>query len=175
MAARKPQVITLRRSTAVRTGIVAAVLAALAVGFAMGLGISSTAAPPTDAVVVAATTTSHGSPVTRPGLLPTVRSCGSRSTSQVRPTRIYIGCASGDISITTITWSHWGSAGSGSGTLNVNNCQPNCATGSVSSSPAFVVVSNPVAGVYQDVLITPPSGALTPQSSSQPGSGWGSG
>jgi hypothetical protein len=59
--------------------------------------------------------------------------------------------------------------------LTVKYCRPNCAAGRVSSSAAFVVISDPVRGVFQHVLITPPTGAITPQSSSYPGSGWGSG
>jgi hypothetical protein len=105
-----------------------------------------------------------------------VLSCRPGSKGSVRPTTIDIGCTGGDTSISTVTWSIWGpDHGSGSGTLTVNDCQPSCASGSVRSSPAFVVVSNPQGGVFQDVVITPPSGALTPQASSRPGSGWGSG
>jgi hypothetical protein len=106
---------------------------------------------------------------------PLVLSCKPGSKSQVRPKSIEIGCT-GDVSVSAVTWSSWGSTrGNGSGMLTVNNCQPSCATGTVSSSAAFVVVSNPSGGVFQDVVITPPSGALTTQSSSLPGSGWGSG
>jgi hypothetical protein len=187
MVKQETRVIALRRSTVIQ--VVIAVLVALGVGIGIGLVVSSPS-PPAKSVVTATTTTSHRStttatspPNTAPTAAPTttalpaVLSCGPGPTPHVRPTRIYIGCASGDISITTIMWSSWGStAGSGSGTLNVNNCQPNCSTGRVSSSPAFVVVSNSVGGVFQDVLITPPrGGGLTTQSSTQPGSGWGSG
>jgi len=190
MVHRKAGVIVLRRSVVVRLGTVVAVVAALGIGYATGLAISSPP-PPVNKVVTAAATT-HGSPTTPPSgpatvptaaptttptdPVPTVLSCGSGSKPQVQPTLLYIGCASGDITMTTIDWSSWGSnGGSGSGDLHMNSCRPTCATGSVSSSPAFVVVSKPVGGVFQDVLITPPSGAVAPQSSSQPGSGWGSG
>jgi hypothetical protein len=176
--------ITFRRRTTVRAGVFAALLAALGIGFVIGLAMSSPL-PPASRVVVAASTTPTAplSTITtaipktaQSAPSPTVLPCGARSTQQMRPTVIDIGCASVDIGITTITWSSWGSdGGSGSGVLHENNCQPSCATGSVTSSPAFVVVSNPVGGVFQDVLITPPSDVMTPQSSSQPGSGWGSG
>jgi hypothetical protein len=173
---RKAAVITFRRSTAVRAGVAAVVLGALSVGFAVGWVISSPPpSPSTDKVVTEAATTPMSPPSETATPATAVASCKLGSKVQVRPTTIDIGCH-GDISISTVTWSSWGtSTGSGSGTLTVNNCQPSCATGSVSSSPAFVVLSDPVGGVFQDVLITPPSGAMPPQSSSHPGSGWGSG
>ena len=185
VANRKAAVITVRRSTLVRMGVGAVVLAALVVGFAVGWVISSSPySPSTSKVVTEAGTTPTPSPpattraastATPASQAPSVASCIPGSEPQVRPTKIDIGCG-GHISISTVTWSSWGpSTGSGSGILKVNNCQPSCAAGSVRSSPAFVVVSNPVSGVFKDVLITPPSGQSTPQSSSQPGSGWGSG
>ena len=183
MARHKAQVV-IRRTTAVRVGIVAVVLAALGLGFAIGLAMSSSQ-PPANMVVVDASIASTTSPTPAATAIPvavpadkspTVLPCGAGATQRVRPTVIDIGCATRNVSITTITWSSWDSrTGSGSGTLHKNNCQPSCAAGGVYSSPAFVVVSNPVGGVFQDVVITPPSGIVTPQSSSQPGSGWGSG
>jgi hypothetical protein len=176
MAARQSNVvITLRRSTVVRAGVVAAALAALCIGFALGLAIS-TPSPSTHNVVVAASTYSPGAAAGGTPALPAALPCRPRSTPERRPTLIYIGCASRAVSLTNVTWSAWGTtSGSGSGTLSLNDCEPACATGSVTSSPAFVVVSEPVAGVFQHVVITPPSGRAAPQSSSQPGSGWGSG
>ena len=186
----KAGVIILRRSAVVRFGTVVAVLAALGIGYVIGLAISSR--PPLPNAVVTAAATTHGSssaptpgPVAVPAgvpttasadPVPTVLSCKAGSKPQVRPTILYIGCASGGITMTDVTWSSWGSTqGSGSGNLHVNSCRPTCATGIIDSSPAFVVVSNPVGGVFQNVLATPPSGFVTPQSRSQPGSGWGSG
>ena len=182
---RDGQVITMRRSTLVRTGVVVVVVAALGIGFAVGLAISSPG-PSTSAVKVVTdasvvsppshSTTATVSPPTAPAAkVPTVVSCRPGQKPQVRPKSVDIGCA-GDISMSAVTWSTWGSGtGDGSGTLTWHSCRPSCATGSLSSSPAFVVVSDPLGGVFQDVLITPPTGALTPQASSQPGSGWGSG
>jgi hypothetical protein len=182
---RDVQVITMRRSTVARIGVAAVVLAALGTGFAVGLAISSPG-PSTPAVKVVtdasvASVPSHSTnwtvspPMAPPAKLPTVASCRPGQKSQARPKSIDIGCA-GDVSMSAVTWSNWGrSTGDGSGTLTFNSCRPSCATGSVSSSPAFVVVSDPVGGVFQMVLITPPTGALTPQASSHPGLGWGSG
>jgi hypothetical protein len=185
VAGRKAAVITFRRSTVVRVGVAAGVVAALAIGFAFGWAISSLpSSPSTNKVITEAATTPMSSPsaITRAASPATSAalplgavSCKPRSNVQVRPTSIDIGCH-GDTTVSTVTWSSWGTrTASGSGTLTVNNCQPSCATGSVSSSPAFVVLSDPLGGVFQDVLITPPSGSLTPQSGAHPGSGWGSG
>ena len=166
-------------------GVASAVLAALGIGFAVGLAISSRA-PSTSAVKVVtdasvatasshSTTTRVSAPTAPAAKEPTVMSCRPRPKPQVRPGTIDIGC-SGDVSISGVTWSLWGpSTADGSGTLTLNSCRPSCATGTVSSSPAFVVVSDPQGGVFQDVLITPPTGALAPLSSSHPGSGWGAG
>ena len=185
LAHRDVHVITMRRSTVVRVGVAAVVLAALGIGFGVGLAISSKG-PSTSAVKVVTdaslapvpshSTTRTASPPTAPAAtLPTVASCRPGQKPQVRPASIDIGCA-GDVSISDVTWSTWErSTGDGSGTLTVRSCRPSCAAGSVSSSPAFVVVSDPRGGVFQDVLITPPTGALTPQAGSHPGWGWGSG
>ena len=185
VADRKTAVISFRRSTVVRIGVGASVLAALTVGFAFGWAISSPShSTATNKVVTDAATTptsappagsKASSPTTPATLVPTVAACQPGGEPQVRPTSIAIGC-DGHISMSNVTWSSWGaSTASGSGSVTVNSCQPNCATGSGGSSPAFVVVSDPVGGVYQDVLITPPTGDIAPQSSSHPGSAWGSG
>lgn len=180
--ARSAQVITFRRSTVARIGTAAGVLVALGIGFATGLDISSSNPPATSVVAGASTSASPQSvvnsvpPRTSAGRFPEVLSCAPGSSPLVRPTVIYIGCAERVISMTAVTWSLWGQGGgSGSGTVHVNDCRPSCADGRVRNSPAFVVVSDPANGVFQTVLITPPSGIVHPQSSSQPGTGWGSG
>jgi len=171
MVERKVPVVVYRRRTILRVGSVVTVPLAMGVGFAIGLAITSPA-PPANRVVTAASTT-HGSPLApTPDVLP----CGSASGSRIRPTSVSIGCASHAIFMTGVTWSSWTVDGaSGSGTLHVNDCRPSCATGTVSQAPAFVVLSDPVGGVFRDVLMTPPGGTVTSQSSSEPGSGWGSG
>jgi hypothetical protein len=124
--------------------------------------------------MAAPTTITTAAPTTATAPSSAVLSCGPGSTPNMRPTLIYIGCADGAISLTKITWSAWGStSGSGSGTLNENDCTPDCADGTFHSAPASVVVSNPVGGVFQDVSIIPNSGGLSPEASNQPGSGWG--
>jgi hypothetical protein len=102
--------------------------------------------------------------------------------------------------VTNINWKGWGAdaGGQGTGTLNVNNCQPNCAGGTSRSTDAIVIVFHPVSGIFQDVSITPTQGippnakppsastssttiplttttsnGFSPVAASQPGSGWG--
>ena len=44
-----------------------------------------------------------------------------------------------------LTWSGWGTAtATGHGTAEANNCQPDCATGTVSAHPVTIVLRRPV-------------------------------
>ena len=114
-----------------------------------------------------------------------VLSCGPGSTPHVRPTRLVVGCANGKTTVTDIVWNSWDSAtgGQGTGTLHVGSA----------SAPAIVVVFRDVAGIFQDVSITPSqdvsatsttsvatgptttptTGGISPVAATQPGSGWG--
>jgi hypothetical protein len=190
------RVFTVRRSTVVRIGIAALVLVALGAGTAIGLAVGSKSSPQTNESTGGggATNPANASTTTVPqttstvAALPGVLSCGPGSTTSVRPTRLTIGCASGAITVTAITWSAWGAAtgGQGTGTLNAYSL----------SEPAIVVVFHDVNGVFQDVSITPSqgvsatpttsttsstsgptttttTGGLSPIAASQPGSGWG--
>ena len=197
----KDPVITVQRSTVVRVGIVALVLAALGVGTAIGLSIGSKSSPQSNksAAIGGSTSTANVSTTTAPltttsvTSLPVVLSCGPGSTPRTRPTKITVGCATGAITVTGITWSAWGApaGGQGTGTLNVD----------MMSVPAIVVVFHAVNGVFQDVSITPSkavpttptipttrasktapttglattttTGGPSPVAATQPGSGWG--
>ena len=190
-----PGVFTLQRRTVFRAGIVVAVLAALGIGFAIGYAVHSPTTTPAQSVkhTIKTTTTTQVHNAITPGRLGTtttaapttttaqlpggaVASCAGGNNTPARPTTIFIGCATGNTTVTAITWSSWGvSSAQGTGTFNENNCQPNCAAGTFTTVPASVVVSNPVNGFFQTVTITPTSGDLSPVSSDQPGSGWGSG
>jgi hypothetical protein len=190
--------VTVRRSTVVRIGIVLLVLAALGVGVVIGLRVGSKSSPPTTqstAVGTSATTadvpttTSPLATTTTAGPVPAVLSCGPGSTPHVRPTSLTIGCAGGDITVTSINWKEWRPAtgGQGTGIMNVG----------LVSAPAIVVVFDDVNGVFQYVSVTPSksvsttsttartttsstlltttstTGGLAPIAASQPGSGWG--
>ncbi len=130
--------------------------------------LPSTTSPPS-------TTISAPSPA-----LPGIPPCAAGPTSPViRPTTVYLSCGDGSVSVTSITWQSWGTAAAyGTGTLNVNTCQPDCAAGNVDSYPASIEVSNPSSSsgvpIFQDVTVTPTGGAGQVQSSQTPG-GWGAG
>jgi hypothetical protein len=198
-----PQLITIRRSTVVRAGVVALVLAALGVGTAIGLSVGSRTSPPNNSSANgASTTTPHVSTTTSSvatsttvASLPAVLSCGPGPTPHVRPTTLTVGCATKVTTVTGITWSAWEAASGGQGTGTV--------TVGTQSAPAIVVVFHDVAGIFQDVSVTPskdasstpptttsttrgttPSitfptttttttGGIAPVAASQPGSGWG--
>ncbi len=204
MAQRRPPMIHLRRTTIVRVAIVAAVLAALAVGVAVGITLGRKSSPSaTKSIDVrSSTTTSYGSTTdttvapTTTTTLPVVLSCGPGSTPHRYPTRLTVGCATGRITVTGVTWHLWDAAtgGQGTGTLNVMN-----ADGTVGSAQAIVVVFGAKSGIFQNVSIvpmtsltttttttptatptaspttTPTTGGPSPVLASQPGTGWGSG
>jgi hypothetical protein len=53
-----------------------------------------------------------------------------------RPKEILNTCADGGIGVWDIAWSSWDRTGAnGTGTLRINDCEPNCAEGSFSSEP----------------------------------------
>jgi hypothetical protein len=95
----------------------------------------------------------------------------------IRPTFVDLACADGGIGVTGITWDSWGTAAAyGSGTLNVNTCQPDCAAGNEQSYPASIEVFDPSDSsgvpVFQNVTVTPTGGEGQVESSTHPGA-WG--
>src|ERR1700722_3847787 len=66
MVKRKAEVIVLRRSVVVRLGTAVAVVAALRIGYAIGLGIDSPPHSPNATVTAAATARSSTQPITDP-------------------------------------------------------------------------------------------------------------
>ena len=192
--------ITVRRSTLVRAGVVVLVLVALGVGTAIGLTVGSKSSPPSKSTAFSTSTTAdHVSTTSLPRTstttssapaVPAVLSCGPGSTPHVRPATLTVGCASGTVKVTHITWNAWEAAagGQGTGTVNVG----------FQSAPAVVVVFHVIKGIFQDVSVTPTNdvsstppttggtttstilptttttaGGITPVAASQPGSGWG--
>ena len=194
MVDKDPRLITVRRSTVVRAGVVALVVVALGVGIAVGLLVGSNSSPPTESTSASSTTTSHphttttSTPeTTTSAAQPVVLSCGPGSTQHVQPATLTVGCSGGTTTVTGITWSAWASdtGGQGTGTLNVG----------FFSAPAIVVVFHVVNGVFQDVAVTPTkdltsspttsttsrtilsttttTAGIAPVAASQPGTGWG--
>jgi len=79
--------------------------------------------------------------------------CPGENPATFEPSEIPISCADYSTSLTGITWSSWTATGAkGSGTLNVNNCTPNCAGGTVNSSPTSVTLSDPVQSTTQGLV-----------------------
>jgi hypothetical protein len=61
-----------------------------------------------------------------------------------KPTQIIVTCADANTVVKGITWKSYGDkTAEGSGTANVNACDPNCAAGKFQQFPATVKLSNP--------------------------------
>lgn len=108
--------------------------------------------------------------------LPGVLQCApSTAPPVVRPTLIYFGCASGDISMTNITWQSWNSSSAiGTGTLNVNTGAGQEQT----FASATVDVSDPGMTdgqlVFQQAEAGPTGLSSGPaETGTQPGEDWG--
>jgi hypothetical protein len=61
-----------------------------------------------------------------------------------KPEAITFTCADGNMYVDQITWSEWDKDGArGTGTYNVNDCEPDCADGTMLSGPVNITLSNP--------------------------------
>ena len=49
------------------------------------------------------------------------------------PSRIILSCGNGGVYLSGLTWDSWADEALGEGTLNVNDCNPNCAGGAFST------------------------------------------
>lgn len=104
---------------------------------------STTAAPPTSAPP---TSTPTSAPATSAAasevgvcVTPVVTCRGELKTE---PTQIILS-GDGTAFVTGLLWTGWGSNGAtGSGTLKLDNCDPNCAQGSLTGYEATVVLSD---------------------------------
>jgi hypothetical protein len=79
----------------------------------------------------------------------------------VEPSAIYFS-ADGNGDLTRITWSSWTAhSAEGSGSINVNNCQPDCAMGTTVNVPVSVALSAPTSGsspYFTSITLTDSSG-----------------
>ena len=58
--------------------------------------------------------------------------CGAFDKPAFKPTKIILTCGDGSTRVKKIKWSHWGTdEATGSGTFEVNQCQPTCSNGSI--------------------------------------------
>ncbi|MGD0882970.1 MAG: PASTA domain-containing protein [Acidimicrobiales bacterium] len=144
----------------------------LAAGASVALQVSSgpTTAPSTATPSTTTSTTTTGS------ALPTAPPCDTQPSggSGIRPTTIFFGCATSNDYIGPISWSSWTSTTAiGSGTHNINDCQPDCAGGTYSKFPVDVQLSNPgyLDGVFvfRTIATTPTTGVGTPESATATG------
>ena len=61
-----------------------------------------------------------------------------------KPEAITFTCADGNMYVNQIIWSEWDKDGArGTGTYNVNDCEPDCADGTMLSGPVNITLSNP--------------------------------
>ncbi len=75
-------------------------------------------------------------------ITPVVTCSGEMRTEPVQ----IIVSGDGTAFVSGLTWAGWGSAtATGTGTLKLDNCNPNCAQGSLTGYPATVTLSDPTA------------------------------
>jgi hypothetical protein len=91
--------------------------------------------------------------------------------SEFQPESIMITCGDGGMYISDIKWSTWSSTGAtGTATYNVNNCDPDCADGTMLNAPVTLQLSNLVTYKGKHYLrtmdITSTDGSALPQSDS---------
>jgi hypothetical protein len=88
------------------------------------------------------------------GVAGLVAACGGSDTKVLfpsactnpvyKPKQIVVTCADANTVVRGITWKSYGAkTAEGSGTANVNACDPNCAAGKFQQFPADVNLSNP--------------------------------
>src|ERR1035437_1681718 len=90
--------------------------------------------------------------------LPTAPNCDPQlGGSGFEPTTIFVGCAISADNLGNIQWGSWTMTNAtGTGTHNINNCEPDCAQGTFSSFPVEVTLSDPanLSGIYAFTTIT---------------------
>jgi hypothetical protein len=137
--------VTFRRRTVRRAAagaIVLTLLVAGGVGYLWGHNSS-----PTTSVVSSSTTT------TEP--MPLVLDCSGTVAPRFEPSVFTIECGTGGIAVTGITWTFWNAASaSGSGTLKMDTCNPNCASGGFTSTPTRILLGKPAVTQDYGLLFT---------------------
>lgn len=74
------------------------------------------------------------------------------SYTGIKPTKIFLSGDSSNI-ITNITWASWSQAGAvGTGTVNVEGCVPDCASGTQTPTPATVSLTDVVNGQFTKLV-----------------------
>ena len=65
--------------------------------------------------------------------------------AKFKPANVILACGDASIGATGVTWSAWsGKSATGSGTGQLNDCNPNCASGKTKTAPMTLTASKPV-------------------------------
>ena len=83
-----------------------------------------------------------------PALLVVPALYGGPAYSGVEPQYVQFSGDAGNV-VTAISWSSWtATKATGNGTVDLQGCVPDCATGSETPTPAYLVLSDPVNGKF---------------------------
>jgi hypothetical protein len=118
-------------------------------------------------VALTAPVTGIASSPSFPGAPPCDQSEGENAPD-VRPRTFFVGCATSADMLSSITWTSWtATEASGTGTHSVDNCVPNCASGSYTKFPVTVQLSAPgdLGGmdVFTTISMTPTTNVGVPE------------
>ena len=87
----------------------------------------------------------QAAPTSAPAPSPVVYDCAGNP--HTKPASYTLACADAGIALSKVTWSSWSASGAkGTGQLGVNNCQPDCASGTFGYTPATITLSSPHGG-----------------------------
>ena len=142
----------------------AVVLGGLAAGLsACGSAVAAGSHPAAPAVVHVTTTVTatpkatHGAVAVRkspaalavaPALLVVPAVYGGSAYSGIEPQYVQFSGDAGNV-VAAISWSSWtATKATGSGTVDIQGCVPDCASGSETPTPAYLVLSDPVNGEF---------------------------
>jgi hypothetical protein len=88
--------------------------------------------------------------------------CTGAGGPQFKPKTFLLACADANSYVAHIKWTSWTLNGAhGLGTLEENDCTPNCVSGKFNSSPTTIVLSLPVASHYGKLFSVVVVGSIT--------------
>jgi hypothetical protein len=86
-----------------------------------------------------------------PALLVVPANYGGPAYSGIEPQYVQFSGDAGNV-VTAISWSSWtATKATGTGTMDIQGCVPDCATGSETPTPAYLVLSDPVNGKFTTI------------------------
>jgi hypothetical protein len=134
--------------------LVAAAIVAIGVGAGASVAACTSASGSSASTTVASTSTTPPDPTSSTATtprattttsppLPKVVDCLGESP-QFKPATLLVTCADGSVNVSAITWLSWTTSGAtGHGNLNVNGCDPDCASGGWTTVRTEVLLSQP--------------------------------